>query len=190
MPRSTLNGLPARGGTHTHFLPPCTVIWAFVLAMGTHPPPSASTATRNVRALPARIPRCPLAPPLSPLLAADRHPSEEVNFLLPFTPMYDTNSLWLESASGRGDFQPLSLQPGHFASFYGNKWRHFNKINTSGKSRWVVCPRPPRAGHAGTGSSAPLTSQRFLGLPRHSHVRVRAPAQRDVPAQHTHVHGE
>ena len=66
---------------------------------------------------------------------ADKHPSEEVNFILPFTPMFDTNSLWIESGEGAGDFAPINMGPGNLASFYGNKWRHFNKINTSGQTR-------------------------------------------------------
>ncbi len=49
--------------------------------------------------------------------------------------MFGSNSMWLESAAQRGDFAPLTAAPGQLAVFYGNAWRHFNRLNWSGQSR-------------------------------------------------------
>jgi len=74
-------------------------------------------------------------PPTLPSVCTDRHPPQEFNFILPFTPMFGSNAMWLESAPGKGDFAPLTLRRGALVAFHGNTWRHFNKRNWSGQSR-------------------------------------------------------
>ena len=63
------------------------------------------------------------------------HPPGELNFILPFTDMFDENSVFYESEPNKGDFTPIKMSYGSFFHFWGNKCRHHNKINTTGKSR-------------------------------------------------------
>lgn len=63
------------------------------------------------------------------------HPEEEINFMLSITGQHGTNSCYVESSPGKGDFTPLTINKGEFVSFYGNKCRHHSKINTTGQTR-------------------------------------------------------
>lgn len=63
------------------------------------------------------------------------HPEGEINYILPFTDMYGTNSVYVESAPNIGEFAPIHTQYGNVFRFWGNKCRHFNHINTTGVSR-------------------------------------------------------
>jgi hypothetical protein len=63
------------------------------------------------------------------------HPSEEINFMLSITGQEETNSCYIESQPNKGDFFPVKMDKGDFMSFYGNKCRHYNKKNISGKTR-------------------------------------------------------
>ena len=63
------------------------------------------------------------------------HQSSELNFWLPLTSVWDTNSLWVESSPGRGDFNAPAMEYGQCSRFYGNKCRHFTKPNLTGKTR-------------------------------------------------------
>ena len=47
--------------------------------------------------------------------------------------VFDTNSLWVESAPDLGDFHPLTMTYGEYCRFYGNKCRHYTKPNHSGE---------------------------------------------------------
>ena len=38
-----------------------------------------------------------------------KHPLGEVNIILPLTKCFDTNSIWVESIPGMGDFKPLTM---------------------------------------------------------------------------------
>ena len=64
-----------------------------------------------------------------------RHEASEINFWLPFTNVFGTNTLHLESSPGRGDFQPLELSAGDGLRFNGNRCRHFTKPNASEVTR-------------------------------------------------------
>jgi hypothetical protein len=63
------------------------------------------------------------------------HPSEEINFMLTITGQEETNSCYIESQPNKGDFFPVKMEKGEYMSFYGNKCRHYNKKNISGKTR-------------------------------------------------------
>jgi hypothetical protein len=63
------------------------------------------------------------------------HQPGEINFVLPITQMFDTNTLYVESSPLIGDFHPVTLEIGEVFCFYGNKCRHFNKCNRTEKTR-------------------------------------------------------
>lgn len=64
-----------------------------------------------------------------------KHPEWEINFQIAATKMWDTNAMWLESVPGLCDFQPIEMDVGDFAIFYGNKCAHGNKQNNTNKTR-------------------------------------------------------
>ena len=64
-----------------------------------------------------------------------KHPLGEINIYLPLTDSYDTNTIWVESIPGLGDFHPVNLEYGQFLMGYLNQCRHGNKINKTGKTR-------------------------------------------------------
>lgn len=45
------------------------------------------------------------------------HDSNEVNFWVPFSRVWGSNSLWSESAPGRGDYAPFECEPGQLIRF-------------------------------------------------------------------------
>jgi hypothetical protein len=63
------------------------------------------------------------------------HQPGEINFILPLTPMFETNSVYVESEPGQGDFHPAEVAIGELFCFYGNKCRHYNRRNDTGVSR-------------------------------------------------------
>lgn len=63
------------------------------------------------------------------------HPPQEINFMLSVTGQDGTNSCYVESAPMRGDFHALKIDRGQFVSFYGNRCRHYNKVNRTEFSR-------------------------------------------------------
>lgn len=64
-----------------------------------------------------------------------KHPSGEINVYLPLTKSYDTNSIYIESIPGLGDYKPMNMEFGEILMFYGNKLRHFNKLNETNETR-------------------------------------------------------
>lgn len=64
-----------------------------------------------------------------------RHPFYEINFQLSLTDSYDTQSTWIESVPGLGDYSPMEMKLGEYYVFDGNRCKHGNKVNTSGKTR-------------------------------------------------------
>ena len=64
-----------------------------------------------------------------------RHPEWEINFHIPLTRTYDTQSIWIESVPGLGDFSPMNLEYGEFCVFDGNRCMHGNKENTTEQTR-------------------------------------------------------
>jgi hypothetical protein len=63
------------------------------------------------------------------------HPEGEINFIIPLTDMYDTNSIWVESEPGKKDFKPVNTKLGQLLIFNGNKCYHGNELNKTGKTR-------------------------------------------------------
>ena len=62
------------------------------------------------------------------------HPSE-INYFVPQTVAENTNTIWIESEEGKGDFTPINVQLGQFARFKGVTLMHGAKKNRSGKTR-------------------------------------------------------
>ncbi|MBD1211666.1 hypothetical protein H6F39_06625 [Anabaena sp. FACHB-1250] len=60
------------------------------------------------------------------------HPHEELNFLVPFTDMYGSKSLYIESESSKGDFQPQDIKYGQILHFDHTGCTHGNEINKEG----------------------------------------------------------
>jgi len=63
------------------------------------------------------------------------HPSNEINYIVAITEMWDSNSVWIESSPNKGDFKPITLYWNQFIQFYGNKLRHHNIKNVSEQTR-------------------------------------------------------
>lgn len=63
------------------------------------------------------------------------HQHGTVNFWLPVTRAFDTNTMWMESAPGRGDYQPANLRPGQVLEFDATLLRHGNRPNTTESTR-------------------------------------------------------
>lgn len=58
-----------------------------------------------------------------------KHPLGEINFLIPLTSMRDSTRLFIESESGKGDFQGVDLDYGDLFFFNGNTCIHYNQEN-------------------------------------------------------------
>ncbi len=63
------------------------------------------------------------------------HPAGEINFILPVTGCHGTAAVWAESEPGRGDYAPMELDIDQFVRFDGNRCRHGNQPNTTGRTR-------------------------------------------------------
>jgi hypothetical protein len=63
------------------------------------------------------------------------HDPAEINFWLPLTRAWDTNTIWIESEEGKEDFMPYHLEYGHFLKFSGANLKHGNKVNKTGFTR-------------------------------------------------------
>jgi hypothetical protein len=63
------------------------------------------------------------------------HPEGEINFVIPLTKMYDSNTIWAESSPGKNNIQPLNLEIGELLCWNFNKCLHGNKINESKHTR-------------------------------------------------------
>jgi hypothetical protein len=67
-----------------------------------------------------------------------KHNQAEINFFLPFTNAFDTNTIWAESEEDKGDYAPIEATPGEFVMWEGVKLTHGNKINETEVSRVSV----------------------------------------------------
>jgi len=67
--------------------------------------------------------------------ALHKHPKGEVNFFLPLTKCYGTNTVWVESEPWKLDFQPLEGDFGDYWKFDGNQCMHGNKPNKTNLTR-------------------------------------------------------
>jgi hypothetical protein len=63
------------------------------------------------------------------------HGEGEINFWLPVTPAWDTNSVWIESREGAEDFRPYDVDVGQVLVFDGVNLAHGNRLNETGKTR-------------------------------------------------------
>jgi len=63
---------------------------------------------------------------------------KELNYFLPFTNAFDTNTIWVESEEDKQDFAPMDCKYGEFIQWDGSNLSHGNKINTTGKTRISV----------------------------------------------------
>ena len=63
------------------------------------------------------------------------HPLEEVNFLVPLTPMAGSNSVWIESEPGARDMMPVTLSVGQYIRFHGAALLHGSHPNQTGRTR-------------------------------------------------------
>lgn len=63
------------------------------------------------------------------------HSREEINFWLPVTEAFGTNSIWVESREDAGDYRPTWVKKGEVFRFPGGILRHGNKLNDTGVSR-------------------------------------------------------
>lgn len=67
-----------------------------------------------------------------------QHNKSEINFFLPFTDAYDTNTIWVESEEDKGDYAPMNTLYGETVKWYGNYLTHGNKQNTTQNTRVSV----------------------------------------------------
>eukprot|EP00747_Dinoflagellata_sp_TGD_P194011 gnl/TRDRNA2_/TRDRNA2_60934_c0_seq1.p1 gnl/TRDRNA2_/TRDRNA2_60934_c0~~gnl/TRDRNA2_/TRDRNA2_60934_c0_seq1.p1 ORF type:complete len:273 (-),score=21.54 gnl/TRDRNA2_/TRDRNA2_60934_c0_seq1:241-1059(-) len=64
------------------------------------------------------------------------HPACEINFWLPVTPAFGTNSVFAESARGAGDFHAFEVSgEGKVVRFYGNQVWHYGLPNDTDSTR-------------------------------------------------------
>ena len=63
------------------------------------------------------------------------HSTAEINYSVPQTDAFGTNTFWIESEAGKEDFQPVEMKVGQFARFHGASLMHGARANTTGKSR-------------------------------------------------------
>eukprot|EP00803_Ostreobium_quekettii_P011144 evm.model.scf_71.7 EVM.evm.TU.scf_71.7 scf_71:93839-95193(+) len=66
------------------------------------------------------------------------HPPGEINFWMPFTRVWDSNGMYVESQPDKGDFQPVQCEYGQMFRFYGNRCWHYNELNKTGITRVSV----------------------------------------------------
>lgn len=63
------------------------------------------------------------------------HSSDEVNYWLPQTPAFKSNSIWIESKPNTEDYEPVNLEVGQVLQFHGADLSHGAFPNTTGKTR-------------------------------------------------------
>tara|TARA_R110001583_G_scaffold1210_9_gene10151 strand:- start:6316 stop:6978 length:663 start_codon:yes stop_codon:yes gene_type:complete len=64
-----------------------------------------------------------------------KHPNGEINIFMPLTKAFGNNSIWIESIPGLGDYKAVEMEFGECLMFYGNRLRHSNNFNDTGKTR-------------------------------------------------------
>lgn len=63
------------------------------------------------------------------------HNPKEINYYLPVTDAFDTNTFWHETEPGKKDFQPMEAKYGEAIRWDGANCRHGNKQNDTGLTR-------------------------------------------------------
>lgn len=66
------------------------------------------------------------------------HDPHEINFWMPFTEAFNTNTIWIESEEDKGDFEPIRVENGEIFVFDGANLKHGNKTNDTGLTRVSV----------------------------------------------------
>jgi ectoine hydroxylase-related dioxygenase (phytanoyl-CoA dioxygenase family) len=64
-----------------------------------------------------------------------RHQDGELNFWVPLTPVWGSNTIWIERTRGSYRYQPWTLKPGQVLIFDSVNWRHGNIRNSTGRTR-------------------------------------------------------
>jgi len=60
---------------------------------------------------------------------------KEMNFFLPITDAFDTNTIWAETEEDKEDFIPMNCNYGEIIQWDGCNLTHGNKINETGRTR-------------------------------------------------------
>ena len=63
------------------------------------------------------------------------HSAVEINYWVPLTPAFDTNTIWIESEVGAGDHRPVELKVGQYLRFDGASLSHGAVPNKTGRTR-------------------------------------------------------
>ena len=63
------------------------------------------------------------------------HNSQEINYFLPITEAFGTNTFWYESSPNKEDYQPMEADYGQTIAWDGANCRHGNKSNDTEKTR-------------------------------------------------------
>lgn len=63
------------------------------------------------------------------------HNENEINFYLPITKAFSTNTFWYESEEDKKDFQPMEADYGDLVMWDGANLSHGNKLNDTGQTR-------------------------------------------------------
>ena len=64
-----------------------------------------------------------------------KHNPKEVNFYLPITEAFDTNTLWYEAQDGAKNFRPMNAKYGELIRWDGANLEHGNKPNETDQTR-------------------------------------------------------
>lgn len=64
-----------------------------------------------------------------------RHQDGELNCWVPLTPVYGSNTIWIEASRGGCNYQPWTLKPGQVLVFDSVNWRHGNLKNRTTRAR-------------------------------------------------------
>jgi hypothetical protein len=63
------------------------------------------------------------------------HNPKTINFFLPLTKCYDTNTIWIETEENKEDYSPIICEYGNLIMFDGANLKHGNKINETEQTR-------------------------------------------------------
>ena len=93
-----------------------------------------------------------------------QHPSGEINFIYALTNMYDTNSVFVEKMPLIDEYEQITLNAGETICFNGNKCKHHNKINETGKTRvsWDFRVLPLNYYKENNGGTSASTNKKYI----------------------------
>lgn len=63
------------------------------------------------------------------------HSEHEINFFVPLTEAFDSNTIWVESEEDKGDFAPMEASYGEYYMWNGANLTHGNKKNVTRRTR-------------------------------------------------------